>query len=191
MATLPDTQNIADFEGGYAALLDTLDQLRQIPVPAESEDVKGLIEWHKAFKGILSSMPEVPDPDSLTRFAESVDQEIKELRDKVGGDAGPRSGDLRDDGLLLRLEVFAVKVTKDGGYAGAPDPGGSNCSWTYTVKDLYGNSLGTTVAPQRARYTKTIYTQAPDNSYGLAAYDGETLKLLVCFSEIEQTDVCP
>ena len=186
---MPDTQNLADFEGGYAALLDTVDQLRQIPVPAESEDVKGLIEWHKTFKSVLSSMPEVPDPDSLTRFAESVDQEIKELTDKVNGESGPRgSGDLRDDGLLLRLEVFAVKVTKDGGVAGDD---ATDCTWTYTVKDLFGNTLGTAVAPERARYSHVAYTYAPNDSYGLACYDGETLKLLVCFGEIETSGPCP
>ena len=87
--------------------------------------------------------------------------------------------------------AFPVQVYQDGGAAGAPDPGGSNCSWTYTVKDLSGNTLGEDVAPQRARYPKTVYIEAPDASYGLAAYaaNGDLL-LLVCFGEIEDTDVC-
>ena len=98
-----------------------------------------------------------------------------------------------DPELLPDIGVFLCVVTKDGGVAGNPDPGGATCTYTYTVKDVDGNTLGTTVTPQRSRYVKTIYNYAGEggsSTYGLAAYDGATLLLLVAFGEVENTSVC-
>lgn len=82
--------------------------------------------------------------------------------------------------------TFAVKVTKDGGSAGTSS---TACTWTYTVKDLDDNILGTSVAVQKARPNGLI-TEAAAGSYGVAFYDIDTLKLWDV-AEVPDTDPCP
>jgi hypothetical protein len=107
----------------------------------------------------------------------------------------------RDDGTMDH-QVDAslptlVKVTKDGGVSG---DAATECTWTYTVKDLAGNTLGTTMTPQVPRLHFTAYWYAGETRtlpnvatsiYGLAAMDGGTTLLLQCFGEIGKDDACP
>ncbi len=67
--------------------------------------------------------------------------------------------------------LFPVQVVKDGGYAGPPS------TWTYTVTDLWGYTLGTGIAPAQARNAGLVYTPAPDGSYALIFWQGNTLEL--------------
>lgn len=83
------------------------------------------------------------------------------------------------DAVLARIpkpsatSLFLVKVTKDGGSNGNKT---TAATWTYTVKNLAGSTIGTTVALTRPRPYGTATYQAAD-SYGIAFYDGATLKL--------------
>jgi len=84
--------------------------------------------------------------------------------------------------------VFAAKVTKDGGSAGSKD---ADCTFTYTVKDLAGNELGTTLTPKRPRFTHVEYAQPSADSPGLAYYDDQgALQLYDAVEEIPETDTC-
>ncbi|MBE3133087.1 MAG: hypothetical protein IMZ55_06415 [Acidobacteria bacterium] len=94
-------------------------------------------------------------------------------------------------------EPFTVKVEKDGGVAGDD---ATECSYTYTVKDLSGNTLDTTVTPETPRLHYTAYWYAGETRtlpnvatsvYGLACWDGATLVLLQCFGEVAKDDACP
>ena len=83
--------------------------------------------------------------------------------------------------------AFSCKVGKDGGSAGDED---NTCTFTYTVKTLTGDELGTEISPQKKRVEKCIYNQPGNDSYGLACYDGETLVLLEAFEEYPDSKVC-
>ncbi len=156
--------------------------------------------WEPSEEELLGGIMEpldVPAPiDYLPTGPESFLDDEEYINPGFAGDdeaereRAPGIADEPESELLPEQATFMCKVYKDGGTAGAPDPAGSNCSWTYTVKDLAGNTIGTTKTPHRTRYPKTIYTYAPDASYGLAAYDGATLVLLVAFQEIETAGPC-
>lgn len=82
--------------------------------------------------------------------------------------------------------TFLVKVVKDGGSAGDAT---TAATWTYTVKDVEGDTLGEDLTLQGGRAAGLI-AYAPDNSYGLAAYDGTTLVLLEVYRELPDTGEC-
>lgn len=82
---------------------------------------------------------------------------------------------------------FSVKVTNDGGSQGNAT---TAATWTYTVKDLAGNELGTGVSLYRAR-SIGITNYASADSYGLATHDAEgNLILLEVFKEYRGTTQC-
>jgi len=93
--------------------------------------------------------------------------------------------------LIVNVEpdphTFGVKVTKDGGSAGNKT---TQCSFTYTVKDLAGNTLATAKSPSRPRPLKGAMDPPADNSYGLAFYDGSTLVLWDA-GETLDVEACP
>ncbi len=62
--------------------------------------------------------------------------------------------------------ISVVKVYQDGGTAGSSS---ATCDYTYTIKDMDGTTLATSLLPSKARLPTCKYTKAPDNSYGLAA----------------------
>ena len=92
---------------------------------------------------------------------------------------------------VLQTAPFLCLVTKDGGAAG---DAGTTCSWTYTVKALDDSTvLASGVTPEANRWPNCAYVYAGQGSasrYALAAYDGATLKLLVCYGEVQSTTVC-
>jgi hypothetical protein len=85
---------------------------------------------------------------------------------------------LGSDGLL----TFPVEVYEEGGDAGGEY---STCAFTYTVKDLDGNTLkknasgddATGMVPQKPRIEDTGYQAPASGAYGVAFYDGDTLVL--------------
>jgi hypothetical protein len=89
-----------------------------------------------------------------------------EVRGPVGGGGG---------GPLV-AGVFVVKVTYESG--DSPD-------FLYTVEDLEGNVLGVGVPSEEAHHLawEGQYEPAAKGSYGLAFYDGLTLKLLTALGE--------
>ncbi|MBI5723181.1 MAG: hypothetical protein HZA50_04425 [Planctomycetes bacterium] len=92
-------------------------------------------------------------------------------------------------------EVFAVLVENDGGQTGGES---SNCSFTYTVKDLDGNVMkknaggddATGMTPEYARLSNIEYEPAGENSYAMACRDGGQLKLLACLQERPKSGTC-
>lgn len=85
-----------------------------------------------------------------------------------------------------RSGKFPVKVQKDGGSDGSTS---SAASWTYTVRDLNGNTLGTGITLSRPRPKGVMIYQAGSSGYGDAFYDGSTLKLWDA-GEVEDTGAC-
>jgi len=95
----------------------------------------------------------------------------------------------------------AVQDAAGGGAAGGVfavllyDAAGDMPQYVYTVKDLQGNTLGTSVPVQQARPTicmawpwewaewTAYWTAAGDGAYGLACYHGATLILLAALGE--------
>ncbi len=81
------------------------------------------------------------------------------------------------------LGLFVVTVLEDGGAAGDAS---TQCSFTYTVKDILGNTMqknatgtaATGMTPEfNLRSTTGACTKAPDNSEAIAFYDGTNLVL--------------
>ncbi|MBN2581475.1 MAG: hypothetical protein JXL80_00295 [Planctomycetes bacterium] len=64
--------------------------------------------------------------------------------------------------------LFPVTVTKDGGEAG---DAGTDCSFTYTVKDLAGFELETALSPECGRLPKTEYAEVSAESAAVAYRD--------------------
>jgi len=127
----------------------------------------------------------------LQRTALSADGDYRERPEQAPPGPGESPGS----------DVFLCRVVKDGGVAG---DAAADCTWTYEVTDLAGNTLKkddagndaaamTPVAP-RQRFCEYWYAgedRAPATSaYALAAYDGADLVLLTCFSEIPKEDTC-
>jgi hypothetical protein len=103
-------------------------------------------------------------------------------------------------GILRPGVVLIVVVAKDGGVAGDET---TDCSWTYTVKDMAGTTMPKNAAgdaaediePVKPRLTHVQYTYAGDGTttYALACYDGSgNLVLLDCLGEVPvQIDCTP
>ncbi|HUU90110.1 MAG TPA: hypothetical protein VM238_02750 [Phycisphaerae bacterium] len=83
--------------------------------------------------------------------------------------------------------LFAVLVTKDGGVAG---DAATDCTFTYTVKDLLGAELATALSPLRPRFAHTEYVEPGADSPGTAWYDAQgDLQLLEAVEEVPKTDL--
>jgi len=111
--------------------------------------------------------------------------------------------EVQDDGairLMIELamvgDAFVVALTMDGGVAGSAV---AQCTYTYEVADLAGNVLGAGVTPQVPRLVNVEYWYAGEDrggslgntsTYGLAAYHGATLLLLVAYGEIAKNAIC-
>jgi hypothetical protein len=116
------------------------------------------------------------------------------------------------DGLLIRVfaalgsdgvvsywfiapapSTFPVKVQQTGGAQGTST---TAASYTYTVRSLAwngttgGETLGTGVAVSKPRDNGLVTVQAGSTGYGVAFYDGLTLRLWDA-GEKYQTDGCP
>jgi len=137
-----DTQNVSDFEGGFQTLLDALDKLRSLSTPSERDGIQGIIKWHDEVKRILSMLPELPDTEALTRFAEDTDRALAELDDKArGGQAGEKAHP-RDDGLLPTERYFWAEIVTDatgGAYTFKEKKREDATTWS----DLTGGRTGT------------------------------------------------
>jgi len=107
--------------------------------------------------------------------------------------------------LSKRKHVIPCLVTKDGGVAGSSS---TECSYTYTVKDLDDATVlrqnayvaATGMTPEKPRHHNCAYWYAGEardapggatSRYAIAcrASDG-TLKLLVAFGETPKTEEC-
>lgn len=83
--------------------------------------------------------------------------------------------------------MFPVKVEKTGGSNGTAT---TAASYTYTVRSLAGDVLGTGVSLARPRPAGAMVHQTGSSGYGLAFYDGTTLKLWDA-GEVPETGTCP
>lgn len=76
---------------------------------------------------------------------------------------------------VLPPAMFPVTLAKDGGSAGDLT---TQCSWTYTVTDLQGYQIGTTMTPLKLRPSVGKLVQPADGSHGVAFYAADgTFKL--------------
>ena len=131
-----DTQGVQDFEGGFSALLDLLDNLRTLPAPTKSDGIRGLIKWHDEVRKILSMSPELPDSVALTQFAEDTDRALSEIDGKASAaqGGGTEKANPRDDGLLPMDAGFWA-------WASANASDGDN-KWSYTFAEIEKTSAG-------------------------------------------------
>jgi len=85
--------------------------------------------------------------------------------------------------------LFLVFVTKDAGSAGSKT---TPCSWTYTVTDYGGRTLGTGLTPAKPRTSVGKYAQPGAGSPGLGWYNSVgDFKLYEAAEEIPIVSVCP
>lgn len=151
-----------------------------------------------------STRDDLAESDVSTVAAETDDCEVWHLSEITGG-APLREGDVvigilgpintyTDPGVPTVLVnagqsggLFVVKVEKDGGTNGSAT---TAASYTYTVRSLDGETLGTAVPVALPRPNGMVTYQGGSDGYGLAFYDGETLKLLDA-GEVPETDTCP
>jgi hypothetical protein len=138
--------------------------------------------------------------DDIGVLGDSSDCEIWNLEELTGGPRlavnsivagmfGPETGDSHTPVILVSGggssgQMFAVKVSNPSGSNGTTT---TAANYTYTVKDLAGNTIGTGVALSRPRPNGAVTTQS--DGYGVAFYDGTTLKLWDA-GEIPQTATC-
>jgi len=148
---------VQDFEDGFAALLDTLDKLRALPVPTERDGLPGIIKWHDEVQKILSTSPVLPDSEALTQFAEDVDRALSEAGDKA--QAGPsEKQNPRDDGMLGWPQHFWAEIVTDetgGAYTFKEKKREDATTWSdltggrtgtcYEANDVAGIALGTII----------------------------------------------
>jgi hypothetical protein len=78
-----DPEPVTEFEKQFATVLDTLDQLKKLRAPPESEGAQGVARWLRDFADTLGRMPDLPDPDRLTRYAEDVDANVRRVENKA------------------------------------------------------------------------------------------------------------
>lgn len=103
---------------------------------------------------------------------------------RLGRDVVIRLGEVSAGGASA--VVFPVTVEKTGGSDGTAT---TTASWTYTVKNLLGQTIGTGVAVTRPRPNGKMTYQAGSAGFGLAFYSGTTLKLWDA-GEVPTTGAC-
>jgi hypothetical protein len=84
-------------------------------------------------------------------------------------------------------EHFAVLVTQTGGVAGDED---TTCTFTYTVKDLYGVTIGTVMSPEKRRFEDTPYVAGDTDTPGSAYYDQDGVLHLYDANELPGAEEC-
>lgn len=100
--------------------------------------------------------------------------------------AGYDGGDgLYTFSIGYRKEGFNVYVTSDGGSAGDQV---TQCSFTYTVKDAWGNTLATTKAVSHPRPAVGAFVAAPAGSRAVAFRTGLTAGDLTLWTVAEVLD---
>jgi len=81
--------------------------------------------------------------------------------------------------------TFPVKVTQSDGVAGDSD---TNCTFDYRVANLSGKVIGHKLTPLWPRYSDTTYVAPAAGSYGVAFYDGKTLRLWQTLEQPQTSD---
>lgn len=84
--------------------------------------------------------------------------------------------------------LFAVKVTQTGG-SGGDDA--TACSFTYTVKDLNLNTIGTAMTPKKRRTAVGAYVAGGANTIGSAYVDETGALQLFDANEVPDVGTCP
>lgn len=162
-----------------------MQEIREVAIPKEVSDAspQGLAEKINEVVRFLRSIRDVTPPPSRDGVGRAEKQSAKPVQMR---DWSEKRG-------YERIEVKDVFVVKITGHAGSAGDDSSDCSFTYSISAVDGTDLGSGYAPERARYTHVAYTYAPNDSLGIAAMDPSDptkVVLLVCFGEIEDTDVC-
>lgn len=84
-------------------------------------------------------------------------------------------------------QLFAVRVTIDGGAAGSAS---TTCSWTYTVNLDSGYVLGEEMTPQKCRLPNVPYETTPDDTWGAGFFDKAGEFVLWDANECPQVEEC-
>lgn len=82
---------------------------------------------------------------------------------------------------------FAVKMYQTGGSAGDKT---NPCTFTYTVKDLDGNTLGTVMTPEKNREAAGKRVAPTDGDYGWAFLDTDGELVLYDPNEVWSVEAC-
>lgn len=99
-----DTELLAEFERQYATVLDVLDGLKKIQPPVGLDKLPpDLARWFREVREVFATMPSMPDPDKLTRFAEDVETELTRIENKA--DAAQMMATKEDDEGVLGSEI--------------------------------------------------------------------------------------
>jgi len=78
-----DPQPLTDFEQQYATVLDVFDALKKIQPPVGADVPPDVARWAKELHEALLTLPSLPNPDSLTRFGEDVDENLVRIENKA------------------------------------------------------------------------------------------------------------
>lgn len=150
-----------------------------------------------AVSGVAICLVEIDDEDHTCAAAQAGVVPISSSRGPLKIIWKQAVEDRENEGFALCLvriiggrpagEVFAVTVTIDGGSAGSAS---ADCSWTYTVKDLDGTVIGSTMTPQLRRFPEVPYTTTPSDSPGEAYYDEDGVLRLFNANELPQVEEC-
>lgn len=193
---LTPTQNLATFSSRLALTGTT-------PAPGDQE-LAVLLEpaldgvlGRCAVSGVAPCLVEIDDEDHTCASAQAGTIPISSSRGPLKIIWKQAALDRETEGFALCLvrilggrpagEMFAVRCTIDGGSAGSAM---ATCSFTYTVKDLAGVVIGTSLTPELRRFSEVPYTTTPDDSPGEAYYDEEGDLKLFNANELPQVEEC-
>lgn len=150
-----------------------------------------------AVSGLAICMVEIDDEDHTSASAQTGTVPISSSRGPLKIIWKQDIADRETEGFALCLvrilgsraagEAFGVTCTIDGGAAGSAS---ATCTYTYTVKDLYGVIIGQELTPEKRRFPEVPYTTTPDDSPGIAYYDEEGDLQLFDANELPQVEEC-
>jgi len=115
-----DTESVNEFEAMYSTLMDTLEQLKRLRPPLESEGPQAVALWFRDFHSILQTLPPYDDSGPLVEFAEETAAAVA----TVGGgrpDAVQReTSAAEENGMMPSSSGFWAMLTSEkaakGGY---------------------------------------------------------------------------
>jgi len=152
-----DIQPLKDFEAAFSRVMDTLEQLKRLEVPAESEGAIGIERWFREFRQTLLTLPTDIDATHLSRFAEEVEAALA-----AGVKVGPGPKPALEARMLPTPRGFWAEIVSETG------------SGAYTFKEIRRKD-GTTWEDLEGGRTGTAY----EVNNELAALAGEIIRMAV------------
>lgn len=152
--------------------------------------------------GLAPALVDIDDEDHTAAQAQTGTMPISSSRGPLQIVWKQDEADRETEGVALCLVrilggrtaggMFAVLVTQTGGSTGGS--AGSNttttCTFTYTVKDLYGVVIGTNMAPQKRFQPDTPYLAGGTDIPGTAYYDQDGVLQLFDPNALLHAEAC-